>query len=388
MQIETLNSLFITHKVQTLFGRYIHTKNIKPLLRQLPKKFKVDVIGKSVLDENIYSVTIGNGPKKILMWSQMHGNESTTTKALFDLFNVLKENTSFSNKVLSQCTLKIIPILNPDGAVAYTRLNSNGIDLNRDAKDLTQPESQALRTVFDNFMPEFCFNLHGQRTIFSAGKTNNPATVSFLAPAQDIDCTITPNRKIAMEVIAKMHEMLQQEIPHQIGIYDDAFNDNCVGDTFQSHNVPTILFEAGHFVNDYNRELTRSFIFKSYITSLLYLSENEVRGSGFKPYLNILKNEKCLYDIIIRNAKVNINGIARIKDIAFQYQEVLENNSIHFIPKIEEISSNLIEFYGHKEINGKGLLIESIDKNKISVGYENDFVKLNNERLSLKLTKT
>jgi len=388
MQVETLNSLFKAHRNQALYGRHIHTEIISPLLKQLPEKFKVEVIGKSVLDEDIYSVTIGTGPNKVLMWSQMHGNESTTTKALFDLFNVLKEKSSISNRILSQCTLKVIPILNPDGAKAYTRLNSNGIDLNRDAKNLSQFESKALRSIFDNFKPSFCYNLHGQRTIFGAGNNNSPSTVSFLAPAQDIECTITPNRKKAMEVIVIMNNMLQQQIPHQVGIYDDAFNDNCVGDTFQSNNVPTILFEAGHYKDDYDREHTRTFIFNSLIVSLLHIAENIVDGKGFKAYENIPKNEKNFYDIIIRNAKVDIDGIHIDNDIAIQYQEVLESNTIRLIPRVEKIDSDLSMFYGHREIDANYQLLESINKNKISVGYENDFVKVNNERLSLKLSKT
>ena len=84
-------------------------------------------------------------------------------------------------------------------------------------------------------------------SLFSAGNTNHPATVSFLAPAQDEACTVTENRKVAMEIIAVMNSYLQKQIPNQVGIYDDAFNLNCVGDTFQSLNIPTLLFEAGHF---------------------------------------------------------------------------------------------------------------------------------------------
>ena len=257
MQIESLKSLYKTHKEKSLFGRYIHTKNIELLLEYLPSIFKVDTIGKSVNDENIFSVTIGTGMKKVLMWSQMHGNESTTTKALFDIFNFLNDSNALSSTIINNCTLKIIPILNPDGALTYKRFNTNNIDLNRDAQDLSQPESIALRHCFDTFQPDFCFNLHGQRTIFSAGKTNNPATISFLSPAKDSSCSITKNRAIAMEIIGVMNVMLQKQIPNQIGVYDDAFNIDCVGDTFQSLNVPTILFEAGNYKNEYSREKTR-----------------------------------------------------------------------------------------------------------------------------------
>src|SRR5690606_18803559 len=99
----------------------------------------------------------GDGPIKILMWSQMHGNESTTTKAVLDLINFLLEGSEMSNSILERCTIKIIPILNPDGALAYTRVNANGIDLNRDAQNLSQPESKVLRAVFEDFGPDYCF---------------------------------------------------------------------------------------------------------------------------------------------------------------------------------------------------------------------------------------
>ena len=195
------------NKCHDLSDRYITNTHIKPVLDSLPNCFKVLVIGKSVEERPIYSVKVGSGKIKVLMWSQMHGNESTTTKAIFDLFNILEKEPC--KYILDACTLYIIPILNPDGAFAYTRLNANQEDLNRDAQLLSQPESLVLKEAYNKFKPDFCFNLHGQRTIFSAGDTSNPATLSFLAPAQDKKRTITPSRKIAMEIIVKMNDTLQ-----------------------------------------------------------------------------------------------------------------------------------------------------------------------------------
>lgn len=382
MQIESLKSLYKTHKEKSLFGRYIHTKNIELLLENLPSIFKVDTIGKSVNDENIFSVTIGTGKKKVLMWSQMHGNESTTTKALFDIFNFLNDSNALSSTIINNCTLKIIPILNPDGALTYKRFNTNNIDLNRDAQDLSQPESIALRHCFDTFQPDFCFNLHGQRIIFSAEKTNNPATISFLSPAQDSSCSITKNRAIAMEIIGVMNVMLQKQIPNQIGVYDDAFNIDCVGDTFQSLNVPTILFEAGHYKNDYSREKTREYIFQSLLTALQYIALNKIKGNNYKPYFDIPKNESNFFDIIIRNAVVSLENKEQYLDIGILYEERLVGNSIEFIPIIDKIT-DLSKYHGHKEINANKNEVLSSDRCELKVGYENDFVLINNVKYSL-----
>ncbi|MCF7568617.1 DUF2817 domain-containing protein [Sabulilitoribacter arenilitoris] len=382
MNTEAIKSLFLKHKEAHLKHRYITNHSIEPLLKQLQNKLEVDIIGKSVLGNSIHSVKIGTGSKKILMWSQMHGNESTTTKALFDLLNTLLDQGSNLSYVLKACTLYVIPILNPDGAAAYTRVNANKIDLNRDAQDLSQPESKVLNAIFNTFKPHFCYNLHGQRTIFSAGNTNNSATVSFLAPAQDIDCTITPTRKIAMEIIGTMNAKLQKEIPNQVGVYDDAFNLNCVGDTFQSKNVPTILFEAGHFHEDYAREKTREYIYMSMLESLSYIAKNTIDGSFYDDYFDIPENEKRFFDIIIRNADVGEGYKSKIEDIGIMFQEKLISGKVEFIPKIEKIEK-LTNFYGHKEIDANRYKVLDEFGDCIKIDSENVFVMINNERIIL-----
>ncbi|MCK8480658.1 M14 family zinc carboxypeptidase [Psychroserpens algicola] len=376
MQPETLKSVFKIHKETSLFGRYIHHDSIAPLLEKLDKKFVVDVVGKSVKACPIFSITFGQGAKKILMWSQMHGNESTTTKAVFDMLNVFSDDNHDIQHILSACTIKIIPILNPDGAKAYTRVNANEVDLNRDAQDLSQPESNVLRSVFDTFKPHYCFNLHGQRTIFSAGCTNNSATVSFLAPAQDQDRSVTATRKIAMEIISKMNDNLQKQIKNQVGIYDDGFNLNCVGDTFQSLSVPTVLFEAGHYANDYMREQTREYIFQSLMVSIGYIANTVIEGKLYQPYFDIPKNDKLFFDIIIRNT----NGL----DVAIQYHEKLVDGIVKFIPKIEKIS-NLENYFGHKEVNANGFNVLGENNRLIEEGNEIDFVVINNEKILINL---
>lgn len=362
------------HKESTLTGRYIHHEMIQDLLLKLGPNFEVNEVGRSVQNRPIFSVTFGRGSNKILMWSQMHGNESTTTKAIFDLFNTFLSVNDDVRSIFDQCQIKIIPILNPDGAFFYTRVNANDIDLNRDAQDLTQPESKVLFQVFEEFKPNYCFNLHGQRTIFSAGNIDNPATVSFLAPAQDENRSVTQNRKIAMEIIVEMNRHLQREIPNQVGIYDDSFNINCVGDTFQSLNIPTILFEAGHYKEDYAREETRRFIYESLLVSLDYIANTTIKGDLYESYFEIPENEKRFYDIIIRNTNQD--------DLAIQFQEQLIENNIHFQPKIEKIS-NLKDYYSHKSINAGGCEVFGPNKASIYEGNEIDFVIINNEIFSL-----
>lgn len=344
-----LDSLFNQYKETSLSGRYVHLDHIMPLLDRIGQRTKVEILGKSENQLPIHLITIGTGKKKLLFWSQMHGNESTTTKAVFDLLNVLLDDENiFGNTVLKECTLYIVPILSPDGARAYTRLNYNQVDLNRDAQNRTQSESIILHNLIDQIKPDVAFNLHGQRTIFSTGNSNYPATVSFLSPAGNKERTITDSRKKAMEVIVHMNKALQAYIPNQIGRYDDGFNINCIGDTLTHMEIPAILFEAGHYPKDYNREKTREYIFYALITALNYISDLGFTGEEYNEYFQIPENGKCFYDIIIRDVILDGKNV----DIAIQYTEQLEVNHVKFVPKIVKID-NLQGFYGHREIKGK-----------------------------------
>lgn len=345
-------------KESSIYGRYITLQHIEPLLA----KYDCETIGHSVLGKPIYKLHFGTGKVKILMWSQMHGNESTTTKALFDFMNVAHSDTDLGRKLRSEFTFCLLPMLNPDGSELYTRENANGIDLNRDAQNLSQPESVLLRKTFDDFKPDYCYNLHDQRTIYAVGQTNNPATVSFLAPAYNENRDVNDVRTKAMNVIVAMNTVLQQFIPNQVGRFDDSFNFNCVGDTFQYFNAPTILFEAGHFQDDYEREITRKYIFIALLAGLEYYYENDIVLSEIDDYLKIPQNNVNFYDFVYKNVKINYDGNEKNINFASQFKEVLNKGEIAFEAEIAQID-NLGNYFGHVEIDAKGAIFNDNDDN-------------------------
>ena len=385
MEAQQLLNNYSAFKVEEIKGRYLSYEMIVDYLKNLPAYFNLKIEGTSVLSENIYSIEFGNGPKKILMWSQMHGNESTTTKAVLDLLEyiVTDQNDDFKNSVLEFCTIKIILVLNPDGLKNYTRVNAKEVDLNRDASNQTQPESQLLRKVFDEFQPEYAFNLHDQRTIFSAGKQNKSATVSFLAPAYNEAREVNNVREKAMQIIIAMNNYLQTVIPGQVGRYDDSFNINCVGDYFQHRGASTILFEAGHFTNDYDREETRKYIFLSLYYGLVEIITSDYKNQNISDYDKIPENEKLFYDIIIKNAEVN--GV--IKDVAIQYEESLRSNRLHWIPKLQGVG-DFEEFFAHKTLNAKNKILRINGVKNFENETYIEEISLNNEIFSIKLTNS
>jgi hypothetical protein len=350
-----LNDIFTSCKEQSLYGRYITNQHIEPLLEKFKDKFQIAIAGNSVMGKPIYNVVAGSGKMRIFIWSQMHGNESTTTKAVIDFLNWLADNSDKANRFLSYFTFCIIPIANPDGAELYTRENANKTDLNRDSVALTQPESQILRNVFEAFKPDYCYNMHDQRTIFGVETEDGakPATVSFLAPAYNEDRDINTTRQQAINLIAAMNKTLQRYIPGQVGRFDDSFNINCIGDSFQAAGVPTVLFEAGHYPNDYEREQTRKFVFFALLSGFNSIYENVLVNPKIDEYFNIPQNKKIFYDIVYKNVKINYENKEKIAIFASQYKEVLIDKSVIFQAFISEID-NLKDCFGHEEYNGNG----------------------------------
>lgn len=356
-------SLFEKYTEKSISGRYLSPLMIMPLLN----KMRFETIGQSVDGRKIFGRKFGDGPIRILMWSQMHGNESTTTKALFDLMNFLESEESPAKSFCTKFSLFMVPMLNPDGSHAYTRENASGKDLNRDFCDVSQPETKALLTVFDNFQPDYCFNLHDQRTIFGAGDSGRPATVSFLSPSFNEARDTNLVREKAMSVIMAMNDALQKEIPGQVARFDDGFNPNCAGDSFQLKGIPTILFEAGHFPGDYNREVTRRLIFTSYLVALQNISENVIVTNVIEEYLKIPQNKINFNDFIYKNVKINYDGNEIITNFAAQYIEKRIGDEIKFVASIAQIGS---DSFGHFEYDAKG---EAFLTGSPTIGQRADF---------------
>lgn len=340
-------NLYTEFKELDLYGRYITNDSIY----KLNGIYSYEILGKSINNKPVYYFKVGSGDKKVLIWSQMHGNESTSTRALFDALSYFKK---LDKKTLLKLSLHIVPILNPDGATKYTRENANNIDLNRDALSLTQKESIILRNLYDKINPDFCFNLHDQRSIYSVSDTKKPSILSFLSPSADINKAETGSRLISMKIISSIAYSLSELIPGHFSRYNDDFNENCVGDTFQSLKTPTILFESGHFKNDYVRENTRKYMSYAIISALNSIAYNQYKKFDYKDYYLIPENTSCLTDILLRNVKVVFEGNTFRTNISIMYKEVLDvkSNEIKFDPFIDK-KGDLKNMFGHLDLDFK-----------------------------------
>ncbi|MDA8595475.1 M14 family zinc carboxypeptidase [Flavobacteriaceae bacterium] len=328
------------YKEKRLFGRYINHDQLSPSLDDLNNYLFKHVVSEN--GEPIKLYKLGTGAKKILIWSQMHGNETTGTKALIDYVKFLFTSVT----LLDYATFYILPMLNPDGSRLFTRVNYKNVDLNRDAVDYQSKELKFLKSILDEVNPDYCFNLHDQRNIFNPRGSKMPATLSFLAPSEDQSRSITESRKTTMEVIAFMYQNLESLLPDGIGRYTDEFYPTATGDNFQKLGYPTILIEAGHFKGDLVREQSRYYNFLALYLGVNFILDDDIK-SDYETYFEIPENDNICFDLIERGVRIGPNDFT---DIGYLYSFHIEGEkAIPFLK--EEKRGDLGKFISFKELS-------------------------------------
>lgn len=341
-------------------NRYVNPSELSDFLMKNYKSLLTE-IGRSELNKPIYKLTLGKGPKNILLWTQMHGNETTGTLSCLDLLKFFENENNCSHEILSKFTLDIIFMLNPDGAEIWTRRNRLGIDINRDFLAASSIEMQVLKKTASEKKYDLAFNLHDQRTIFGVEGKKEPATLAFLSPSESVDRKVTETRKKSMGLIADIYKEISKLLPNKISRFTDEFYPRSVGDNFQKLGIPTILFEGGHFPKDYYRQKTRRYFTLSLITALYYASIKDEWQKGYELYNEIPNNSLSFFDIIYRNVRIREDKKETV-DIGIQYVEKITKgeNELSFIAKIEDIG-DLSFMYGHEEIDAEGRCIVFAD---------------------------
>ncbi len=359
-----INSILSNHnnfKEKTLTNRFFKHRDIISLLAKLPLSFTISVLGKSVKGKEINLIKWGNGNTKVMLWSQMHGDETTGTMALFDLFNFLLSDHETAKLLADNCQLFIIPMVNPDGAEIFTRRNAQQIDINRDFLREITPEAKILKLCRAEINPDFGFNLHDQTTLWSVTGSLKPAMLSFLAPAIDQELSINQTRESAMLVIADIFNDLDQIIPQHIGLFDDQFEPRAFGDNFQISGTATILIEAGGYQQDFEKQEIRKFYFTAILSGLISIAKKSYQQQNIKQYFSIPKNNKQIFHVLIHNVILNeidvsiginyeenasIDGFSTIKTYCVE-----DIGDLSFCHAYNIFSSNALEIDGDVTLN-------------------------------------
>jgi hypothetical protein len=276
------------------------------LARSSGGRLRVERFSESLEKRPIHLVTLGDGPKRILLWSQMHGDEPTHTAVLLDLMSYLLRTPAepLAADVLANCTLLMIPMLNPDGAERYQRFNAQGIDVNRDWRRQATPEGRALLRAAKALKPQFGFNLHNQNARTTVGRPPLPAAVSVLAPAPDASRTVSSSMQSAKQMCTCFVEAVRPYAKGMISRYDDSHEPRAFGDGIQSLGVATMLVEAGGWPEQDVEPMTRLH-FHGLLNTLHAIATDKYKAADSQIYEDLPEsNSTRLNDCLISKARV------------------------------------------------------------------------------------
>lgn len=356
----TYNAIYSIYREPALIHRRFKHADIDTLIRKHKKQHILDVtvIGQSFEGRSIYELTYGTGNKKVMLWSQMHGDEPTATMALFDLFNFLEGKgdgyDTVRDLLKSRLELHFIPMLNPDGAERYTRRTAQSIDMNRDARAGQTVEGALLRRRAQEVKPQYGFNLHDQNIYYNVPETVNPVQISLLAPAYNYARDINEVRGGAMKIIVGMNQLLQQYIPNAVAKYDDAYTPRGFGDNFQSWGAKTVLIESGGRKGDPEKQEIRKLNFIIILNALIQIAEGSYEQYQVEDYEQIPFNASQLHDVVIRNLSVKTDSAVYKTDIAIRRGEVTVGRDYFVRGRIEDVG-DLQESFGYDEIDASGM---------------------------------
>jgi len=127
------------------------------------------IIGTSVQRLPILSFTLGQGPDVTFILAAIHGNEAAGVPLVRRLVKYLQQRPH----LMEGRRVVLLAVVNPDGMAHRSRLNANGVDLNRNfpsvnrvnerqsgATPLSEPEARVIKQLIDQYSPDRIISLH------------------------------------------------------------------------------------------------------------------------------------------------------------------------------------------------------------------------------------
>ncbi|MDH3270733.1 MAG: M14 family zinc carboxypeptidase [Gemmatimonadota bacterium] len=279
--------------------------------------------GESAEGREIRHLTFGSGPTTVLLWSQMHGNESTASMSLADIVRFFHDSPDhpLARRIAEGSTVHMIPMLNPDGAERFRRRNAQGIDVNRDARRLQTPEGRLLKAVNDELQPNFGFNLHDQSAAVRVGNSSRGVAIALLAPAFNEARDVDDKRRRAMQVATLLIEAMEPLVQDHIAKYDDTFNPRAFGDLMGAWGASTVLIESGAWEDDPQKQHLRKANFVGILTALDAIATGRYAQYDPSIYERLAYNGRRVPDLLIAGGTIAVPGLPPLAaDMLVEYE--------------------------------------------------------------------
>jgi len=322
--------------------------------------FGVETIASSVEGRPLRHVRWGEGKTSVMLWSQMHGNESTASMALADLFRFLGDQPQdpLVARLRDKLTLHLMPIANPDGTARFQRRNAQNIDINRDGRMLATPEARALEALRAKVQPEFAFNLHDQNPGTRAGDTGHGVAIALLAERPDDSDDTNAVLARSIQIAAAMRIALEPHIGGRIARYDSTFNPRAFGERLAQRGASDVLIESGGIEGDPEKQILRRLNAIALLAALDAIASGEYARLPAALYEDLPENARAWPDLVIRGGTIIAPGQPALRaDVLVNFKHALSFRE----GKIADIG-DLADVKARRSVDVDGLFIIALDE--------------------------
>ncbi|CAM3917202.1 M14 family zinc carboxypeptidase [Kibdelosporangium persicum] len=229
-------------------------------------RLKVETAGRSTRGRAIHRVTVGTGPKVMVVSSEIHGNEKTGTDALLRILDFLGTSESAHAKRLrATITFVAVPKLNPDGA----ELDRRGNDLSWTEVQQTFPQLAGRPLAWNYISGEVQGDDYRTRPGFDVNRDFHPE-LDYVPQAADVPGSpdrpgwfITPEaralRQIYLDLKAERGKVpdVYVDLHHQGACVRQAGSDKLLDVAVDYPPLPDRFFEDGQKYAKYRDVYTK-----------------------------------------------------------------------------------------------------------------------------------
>ncbi|WP_017540467.1 M14 family zinc carboxypeptidase [Nocardiopsis halophila] len=143
---------------------------LERLERRSKGALEVEVAGRSGRGREIWTARVGEGPRTVMVASEIHGNEKTGTEAVLSLLRSLSGPSKQARELREQVTVVAVPKMNPDGS----ELDRRGND--RSWSDVVDdfPQLEGAPPSWNHYTGELQGDDYSQRPGFDVNRDFNP----------------------------------------------------------------------------------------------------------------------------------------------------------------------------------------------------------------------
>ena len=284
-------------------------------------------IGRSAEGRPLYAVRFGTGAVRVLLFSQMHGDEPSHTLGLVDLLTYFAREPDDERvrRVGGALTLVAVPMLNPDGAERFVRTNAQGIDINRDARAWVSPEMRAFRGLHEHFRPDFVFNLHDQDVRKRVGKSQRLTALALLATPGGPEMEDDARRIRGKQLCAAIRRAVETLVEGRVARFPDEYHPGGLGEYTQRSGAVSVLVECGYWPDDPEKQFLRKVSFVALLGALEALADGSFEDTPPELYESLEENDTDVFDLLVRGGTLAIPGLEPFRaDLGANFAAPLE----------------------------------------------------------------